>query len=75
MAQAITVLGIDLATLVFHVVGMDDAGPGVLRKRLTRSALLTFIANLPPLRIGVEACGSARAMGPGNFASMATMCG
>jgi transposase len=59
MAQAITVLGIDIAKLVFHVVGMDDAGRVVLRKRITRSALLTFIANLPPLRIGMEACGSA----------------
>ena len=59
MAQTITVLGIDLAKLVFHAVGMDDAGHVVLRKRLTRSALLTFIANLPPLRIGMEACGSA----------------
>jgi transposase len=59
MAQAITVLGIDLAKLVFHVVGMDDAGHVILRKRLTRSALLSFIANLPPLRIGMEACGSA----------------
>jgi transposase len=59
MAQTIAVLGIDIAKLVFHVVGMDEAGHVVLRKRLTRSALLTFIANLPPLRIGMEACGSA----------------
>jgi transposase len=59
MAQTITVLGIDIAKLVFHVVGMDDSGHVVLRKRITRSELLTFIANLPPLRIGMEACGSA----------------
>jgi transposase len=59
MAQASTVLGIDLAKLVFHVVGMDDAGHVILRKRLTRRALLRFIANLPPRRIGMEACGSA----------------
>ena len=59
MAQTITVLGLDIATLVFHVVGMDGAGHVVLRKRLTRSAWLTFIANVPPLRIGMEACGSA----------------
>ena len=59
MAQTISVLGIDLAKLVFHVVGMDDSGHVVLRKRITRSALLTFIANVPPLRIGMEACGSA----------------
>jgi transposase len=59
MAKTITVLGIDIAKLVFHVVGMDDSGHVVLRKRIARSELLTFIANLPPLRIGMEACGSA----------------
>jgi transposase len=59
MAQQMSVLGIDIAKLVFHVVGMDDTGHVVLRKRLARSELLTFIANLPPLRIGMEACGSA----------------
>jgi transposase len=59
MAQKISVLGIDIAKLMFHVVGMDDAGHVVLRKRLARSELLCFIANLPPLRIGMEACGGA----------------
>ena len=59
MAQTITVLGIDIAKQVFHIVGMDDRGRVVLRKRLARSALLTFIANVPPVRIGIEACGSA----------------
>jgi transposase len=59
MAQQMSVLGIDIAKQVFHVVGMDDRGHVVLRKRLARSTLLTFIANLPPLRIGMEACGSA----------------
>jgi transposase len=59
MAQTIKVLGIDVAKIVFHVVGMDDSGHVVLRKRLARSELLTFVANVPPLRIGMEACGSA----------------
>ena len=59
MAQTISVLGIDIAKLVFHIVGMDDCGQVVLRKRLARSELLTFIANVAPLRIGMEACGSA----------------
>ena len=59
MAQTMSVLGIDIAKLVFHVVGMDDTGHVVLRKRLVRSELLPFIAQLPPLRIGMEACGSA----------------
>ena len=59
MAQTISVLGIDIAKLVFHVVGMDNAGHMVLRKHLARSELPRFIANMPPLRIGMEACGSA----------------
>jgi transposase len=54
-----SVLGIDIAKLVFHVVGMDDTGVMVLRKRIARSELLALIANVPPLRIGMEACGSA----------------
>jgi transposase len=58
MAQ-LSVLGIDIAKMVFHVVGMDNTGAVVLRKRLARSELLNFIANVPPLRIGMEACGSA----------------
>jgi transposase len=59
MAQQMSVLGIDMAKLVFHVVGMDDTGAVVLRTRLPRSEWLAFIANLPPLRMGMEACGSA----------------
>jgi transposase len=59
MEQQVSVLGIDIATRVLHVVGMDDTGHVVLRKRLTRRELLLFIAQLSPLRIGMEACGSA----------------
>jgi transposase len=59
MAYKIHVFGIDIAKLVFHVVGMDHTGYVVLRKRLARSELLRFIATLPPLRMGMEACGSA----------------
>jgi len=40
----IRVLGIDLATQLFHVVGMDDTGNVVQRKRLTRRALMPFRA-------------------------------
>jgi hypothetical protein len=45
MAQTLSVLGIDIAKLVFHVVGMDGTGHVVLRKRLVRSELLTFIVD------------------------------
>ena len=59
MAQQLSVLGIGIAKLVFPVVGMDESGHVVLRKRLARSELPAFIGTLPPLRIGMEACGSA----------------
>jgi transposase len=59
MAQQRRVRGLDIAKLVFHVVGMENSGHGVLRKRLARRAVLTFIAKVAPLRIGMDACGSA----------------
>jgi hypothetical protein len=57
--QRVTTIGIDLAKTGFHVVGMAGQGRVVRRKRLSRDALMPFIAQLPPARIGVEACGSA----------------
>jgi transposase len=59
MHQQIRVLGIDITKRVFHVVGMNERGQSVLRKRLSRHALLSFIAPLPPVLIGMEACGGA----------------
>ena len=38
---------------------MDETGPIVLKKRLTRDALLPCLAQWPPLGIGREACGGA----------------
>ena len=38
-----TVIGIDLAKAVFHIVRMDRRGATVLRKRLARAALMDFI--------------------------------
>jgi transposase len=54
-----SVRGIDLAKRLFHVVGMHERGQIVLRKRLARNALMPFIATLPPVLIGMEACGGA----------------
>jgi transposase len=59
MKQEMSVLGIDIAKRVFHAVGMDESGKIVLRKRLSRQALMPFIAQLPPVLIGLEACGGS----------------
>lgn len=62
----VTTMGIDLAKQVFQVHGIDTRGTVVLKKRLTRSALHTFMANLPPCRVGMEVCGSANCQGAPN---------
>ena len=59
MKQNITTVGIDLAKNIFHLVGTDITGKIVWRKRLTRHALVPFLAQLPPVTIGMEACGGA----------------
>ena len=59
MKQEMHVLGIDIAKRVFHAVGMDDRGHIVYRKRLSRHDLMPCIAKLPPVLIGIEACGGA----------------
>src|SRR5712691_5394405 len=59
MKPEMSVLGIDIAKRVFHAVGMDNTGKIVFRKRLSRHDLRPFLAKLPPVRIGIEACGGA----------------
>ncbi len=59
MQHEMPVLGIAIAQRVLHAVGMHDRGTIVLRKRLSRHELLPFLAKLPPVRIGIEACGGA----------------
>jgi transposase len=59
MTQQLNTVAIDLAKKVFHLVGADMTGKILWRKRLTRHALMPFIAQLPPVLIGIEACGGA----------------
>src|SRR5215831_17269482 len=59
MKQNVGTVGIDLAKKIFHLVGTDITGKIVWRKRLTRHALVPFLAQLPPVTIGMEACGGA----------------
>jgi transposase len=56
-------IGIDIAKNVFQLHGVDSKEKVVLIKRLQRSALLAFTANLPQCTIGMEACGGAHHWG------------
>ncbi len=55
----ISILAIDLAKDVFQLHGNDLSGKCILRKKLRRSELLPFIANLPRCKIVMEACSGA----------------
>jgi len=55
----IKTIGLDLAKQVFQVHGVDAAGECVLRKRLRRSQVISFFAQLPRCLIGLEACATA----------------
>ncbi|CAM4474239.1 MAG: hypothetical protein LEGION0403_FIIPPAGN_02810 [Legionella sp.] len=55
----ITLLGVDLAKNVFQLYGVNEHGKKVLVKKISRSELPKFIANLPVYNIVMEACGSA----------------
>jgi transposase len=57
--MTITTIGLDIAKNVFQVHGADAAGAPLLKKRLRRSQVLDFFAQIPRCVVGIEACGSA----------------
>jgi transposase len=50
---------LDTSKHVFQIHGVDENEQPVLRRQLRRSAVAKFFAQLPPTRIGLEACGAA----------------
>jgi transposase len=59
MNKKISVVGIDLAKHVFHLAAMDERGQIIMRKRLMRGQVMAFMAQLPPVTVGMEACSGA----------------
>ena len=55
----IQTIGIDLGKSVFHVIGLDESGKIILRRRFSRTQLTTYLANIPACLIGMEACCGA----------------
>jgi transposase len=56
-------IGIDLGKTIFHLVGLDQPGNVVLKRRPSRSQLLRQLANTPTCLIGMEACCGAHHLG------------
>jgi transposase len=59
----IAVLGVDLGKNVCSVVGLDDGGRVLLRRRLKRPALVEFARQSPGSVVAMEACCGARHLG------------
>src|SRR6202162_494334 len=56
-------IGIDLGKTLFHLVGLNQRGEVVVRKKFSRKQLLHFTANLQVELIGMEACGGSHFLG------------
>ena len=56
-------IGIDLGKANFHMVGLNEGGEVVVRKKFSRRQLLQFTSNLRVALIGMEACGGAHFLG------------
>jgi len=55
----ITLIGIDTAKQVFHLMGVDAQGHYVWRKQVSRRRLLTTLARLEGCEVVLEACGAS----------------
>jgi transposase len=54
-----SIVGLDLGKRVFQIHSVDEHGGVVAQKRLQRSELLAWFAELKPCLVGMEACGTA----------------
>lgn len=52
-------IGLDIAKSVFQLHGVDGRGKVVLTRKLSRSEVLPFFANLSPCQVGIEACAGS----------------
>ena len=59
----ISVLGIDLGKNSCSIVGLDDVGKVVVRRRMRRETVIVFAAKLPGCVVAMEACCGAHHMG------------
>ena len=57
--DTVAVLGIDIGKNTFHLVGLNERGAIILRRKLSRGQLEAKLANLPPCLVGMEACVGA----------------
>ena len=55
----VTAIGIDIGKNTFHLVGLDERGSIVLRRKFSRGQVAARLANMAPCLVGMEACVGA----------------
>ncbi|OCX92102.1 MAG: transposase [Pseudomonas sp. K35] len=58
--NTVSLLGIDIGKNTFHLHGQDARGNQILRKKLNRSQLLPYLAQLPNCKVAMESCGGSQ---------------
>ena len=61
--MSLVILGIDLGKNSCSLVGLDDSGKVVLRRRMRRDGVIAFASKLSPCTMAMEACCGAHHMG------------
>ena len=61
--MSIVILGIDLGKNSCSVVGLDESGSVIVRRRMRRDGVIAFAAKLAPCTMAMEACCGAHHMG------------
>ena len=59
----VSVIGLDIAKSVFHVVCQSSTGKELRRRKLRRGQVVEFFAQQPECLVGMEACGGAHYWG------------
>jgi len=60
LSTTIAVIGVDIGKNSFHVVGLDQHSPIVLRQKWSRGQVESRFANIPPCLIGMERPAATR---------------
>ena len=58
-----TIIGLDIAKTIFHLVELNGKGKQERKKILRGAGLLPFFAQLPPSQIAMEACPGSHYLG------------
>jgi transposase len=56
---AVPMVGVDLAQSVFQVYASNSDGRAVTRKRLPRTRFLSFMSQIKPCVVAMEACATS----------------